>query len=205
MKHSTQELIETVYQYFPRNLTGRDPQYGRTTEWERQRAARVSASARYDDWRGLLRRLQARYPRQNFPEVEIHDRSLFLRSPTAAEHLDRCFTGQVWLPFHAPSEKHHMLEFLVSFVVPYYILRSERQIPVEPRAGELGIRFDTSFDLTPDDVPFANAIVEEIEQTFPGHEPMDPQVGLTVVPDVVAGGKWFGEATLFTCLFSDAW
>jgi hypothetical protein len=98
-----------------------------------------------------------------------------------------------------------MLEFLVSFVVPYYVLRSERQIPQEARAGELDVRFDTSFDLTPDELPIAKAIVEEVEQTFPDHEPLDPQVGLTVVPDVVAGGRWFGEATIFTCLFSDSW
>ena len=30
-------------------------------------------------------------------------------------------------------------------------------------------------------------------------------VGLTVVPEVEAGNKAFGEATLFTCLFSDDW
>ena len=51
----------------------------------------------------------------------------------------------------------------------------------------------------------ARAIAEEIEVTFPGYQPISPEVGLTVVPDVEAGGKSFGEATIFTCLFSDNW
>lgn len=205
MKHSVQQLIDTVHEYFPRDLPDSDPRYETTAEWDRRKAARVPASARYEDWRRLLHDLESRFPPDEYPGVQIHNRSLFLQSPVAAVHLDRCFTGQLWLPVRSSAETHHMLEFLVSFVVPYYVIRSECQIPRDPRPGELPIVFEKSFALSPDEVPFAKAIAEEIETVFPGHEAIDREVGLTVVPDVVAGSKWFGEATIFTCLFSDGW
>lgn len=41
--------------------------------------------------------------------------------------------------------------------------------------------------------------------TFPDHEPMPPEVGKTIVPDVIGGGNLHGESTLFGCLFSDNW
>ncbi len=71
------------------------------------------------------------------------------------------------------------------------------------RQGKPAVNAVSSFEISPADEPFAKAIAEEIEATFPGHEPMPPEVGLTIVPDVVAGRGWFGEATLFGCLFSD--
>lgn len=205
MKHSTQQLLDMAYEYFPRGVTRRDPGYELTAEVLRQKAARIPASAQYDRWRGMLRRLRDRFPADQYPGVEVHNQSLFLQVPTAGANKDRCFTGQVWLPIRAPREKHHMLEFLVSFVVPYYAIRSECQIPRQPAPGELDTDFETSFDLTPDEEPFARAATEEIERTFSGYEPINQDVGLTVVPDIVAGSRWFGEATIFTCLFSDSW
>ncbi len=75
----------------------------------------------------------------------------------------------------------------------------------EPQEKMPRVRQVRTFVLSPDEEPFAKVIAEEIETTFPGYEPILPEVGLTVVPDVQAGNKWFGEAAIFTCLFSDNW
>jgi hypothetical protein len=238
MKPSLQDLIAKSYDLFPRGIERRDPRYAETPEVRRQKAARIPASARYNDWRSMVRRLRAQFPENIFPGVEIHNECLFLQSPTAGADNDRCYTGGLSLPSRSPEETHHRLDFLVSFVVPYYILRSSHMVD-EPETPELppGLRPRTifigdtcyalppdpnavedeprqkrrlkrqveSFTLSPDEEPFAKAISEEIETTFPGYEPIPPEVGLTVIPDVQAGGKWFGEATIFTCLFSDNW
>jgi hypothetical protein len=206
MKHSVQELFEVAYQYFPRGMVRGDPGHEQTPEVLRQKAARVPASARYEDWRIMLRRLRVRFPEEQFPGFMVNNLSLFLQVPTASD-FDRCYTGELWLPVRSAKEKHHDLEFLVSFVVPYYTIRSECHLfnGRLTRKGNPDVDVETSFDLSPDELPFATAIEEEIRTTFPGHEPILPEVGLTVVPDVQAGNKWFGESTIFTCLFSDRW
>ena len=49
-----------------------------------------------------------------------------------------------------------------------------------------------------------DAIVPEIEATY-GCEPMPPEVGRVVVPDVATNHRRIGEATLYDCLLNDSW
>ncbi len=205
MRHSIQQLMDTAHEYFPRGILPRDPGYEQTPEWLRQKAARVGVVGQYQTWRALLRRLEARFAGDQSHGVEVRNQSLFLQAATSGTPWDRCFTGQLPLPCRTPNESAHYLEFLVSFVVPYYAIRSERHVRAASADAEPRVEVETSFELSPDEVPFAETIAEEIERSFPGHERMPPDIGLTVVPDVQAGSKWFGEATLFTCLFSDTW
>ena len=205
MKHSVEELIDVAYQYFPRGIAQRDAQYAETPEVARQKAARGPASARYNDWRALLRRLEARFPAERFAGVEVHNRSFFLQSATAAVHQDRCFTGELWYPSRDPELEHEKLEFFISFAVPYYAICRVRHVLSRHSGKVTGLSTERSFDMTADDLPYSEAIAEEIRRTFPDHEPIAPEVGLTVVPDVQAGNNWFGESTIFTCLFSDSW
>lgn len=237
MRHSVQELVATAHEYFPRGIPSVDPRYGQSPEVLRQKAVRVPVSAQYVRWRAMLDGLRLRFPEAQFPGVHVENACYFLQVATATNH-DRCFTGQIWLPARSPLETHHKLEFLVSFVVPYYVLQSSHfeddlETPEVPAAkrGRIVIEGDTmyvfppdpnavddepketkprrkevrSFTLSPDEEPFARAIAEEIEVTFPRCEPIPPEVGLTVVPGVEAGSRSFGEATIFTCLFSDNW
>lgn len=170
----------------------------------------------------------------------LQNYSLFLQSPTAAGTVDRCYTGVLSLPSPRPGEKGSTLEFLVSFVVPYYVIYSSGLVEDEEKTAAMrasqaasvcvfvndtcfvlpvgvvkpellaqerplrAMEQVRSFAFSADEQPFVRAIKEEIETTFPGHEPMLPEVGLTVVPDVQAGARWFGESTIFTCLFSDS-
>jgi hypothetical protein len=60
--------------------------------------------------------------------------------------------------------------------------------------------YDT-FDLLPDQRPYAEWIAREIEVTF-GCEPMPPEIGTVLVPEL-ATPKLPGETRLYDCLFSD--
>src|SRR5262249_12093676 len=62
-------------------------------------------------------------------------------------------------------------------------------------------RHHVTFDLLPEERPYAEWIAREIEATF-GCEPMPPEVGTVFVPDL-ATPKLPGEIRLYDCLFSD--
>ena len=62
-------------------------------------------------------------------------------------------------------------------------------------------RLYVTFDLLPDERPYAEWIAREIETTF-GCEPMPPEVGTVLVPDL-ATPKLPGEVRLYDCLFSN--
>jgi hypothetical protein len=47
--------------------------------------------------------------------------------------------------------------------------------------------------------------VDEMKLLFPQHEPMPPNIGNLVVPDVMAGNQMIGRATLYHCFFTDSW
>lgn len=202
MKHTVQELIAIAYTYFPRAMLTSDPRFAGTPEAARQRAACDAASRRYGAWREVLERLRHRFPEERFPGISVVDGSPFLQVAGAEPFLDRCFTGRLGLPPRDAAEKSHCLEILVSFVVPYYTIYSYTIGLPRERAATFGGEHRRRFDLTADEQPFAEAMVQEIGKAFPDHEPISPEIGFAVVPDVQAGNKWFGESTVFTCLFS---
>ena len=205
MKHSVDELVAIAHQLFPKGMPDRDPRYFETPEVQRQLAARIPASARYEDWCALLSRLKARFTEQGLAGVEVQNLSLFLKVPTAAALLDRCFSADLLLPVRAPSDEHSRLRFFVSFVVPYYTIFREIDAPLGRPKSASDLITQRTFDMSPEELPYSTAIAEEIETSFPGYEPISPAIGQAIVPDVVTGTKWFGEATIFNCLFSDHW
>ncbi len=197
MKHTIEQLIAIAHEYFPRGMDYTDPGYLETPEAQRQKAARVPASARYDDWRALLARLQDR-----LPDTSVTNGSPFLQVASATLH-DRCFDGRIDVPPRHENEKQHYLEVYVSFVVPYYIIRScSITFPAE-RKAMFGGKHEKTFELSTDELPYAKAIAEEIAITFPEHESIPPEIGLVVVSDVGTANRRLGEATILSCLFSD--
>lgn len=203
MKHTTEELVEIVYSYFPRGLRGDEPHYKQTPEYRRRIEARNPASARFREWCAMLSRLKERLS-DGLRDIGVQNGSPFLASPNAAT-LDRCFTGALWLPPRSPQESHHQLEFLVSFVVPYYFIHSSWMVRRAEPAGSRALEPKISFDFSPDEAVFVEALKEEIDLTFPGYELMPPDVGKRIIPDVIGGGNLYGESTIYGCLFSDNW
>lgn len=196
MKHTVPELLEIAYTYFPRVPQEEEratPEYQRRLEAHR----RAGAGESYEAWRVMLRRLRVRLNEAENPDIEVRNQSTRLLAPDDAP-LDRCYCGCVYLPSRRPEEVSHRVSFRVSFVVPYYYIYSIHQVTTP---GDFEYRI--SFSFSEDEVPFAQAVEEEIRQSYPGHEPMGPDVGLIVVPDVATTYQQPGEATIYDCLFTD--
>ena len=78
----------------------------------------------------------------------------------------------------------HPLGVHVSLLGPYYGIR---------RPG------------APGDEPAALDVAQEIEATYRGYEPIPPELGDEVVPDVDLDMRRFGKATVYDCLLSPEW
>jgi hypothetical protein len=98
---------------------------------------------------------------------------------------------------------------------PAYSARIYRPKDYEP-ALSLSTRASLSFHVSllgpyygvhirgePDEI--SAAVVEEIEATYPGYQPISPELGNEVVPDVSMEWAFMGEATIYVCLFSNVW
>jgi hypothetical protein len=201
VKHSTEELIHIAYRYFPRGIWETDPRYKLTEEYGRRKNARALASADYEIWRTLLRRIQARFPVEQYPGRIVEDRSLFMQSTTAGP-VDRCFSGALSIRDRAPDAGEHEFGFAVSFVAPYYIVYIAREVRLEQPVGDRETRRDISFEPYPDELPFVQGIASEVEAIFPGYEAMPPGVGHVILPDVDVLDE-FINVTLFDCLFNE--
>lgn len=203
MKHTIEELRAVAYHYFTRGGWSGEPDYAQTADFARQQEVHVRGSAGYGVWSAMLDRVAARYCSTQAADLMIENLSLFLQSPTTTP-FDRCFTGALWLPVRGVEEKHHALGFSVSFVVPYYVIYSACQIYLDEPVGERESRREICFRLSPDELPYARGIAEEIEASYPDHAPMPPEIGKVILPDLNVLHD-FGEVTLHDCLFTSNW
>jgi hypothetical protein len=53
--------------------------------------------------------------------------------------------------------------------------------------------------------PVAHEVIREIEATYPGYQPIPPELGNEVVPDVEMDGALMGTATIYIALLSKVW
>lgn len=226
------ELIDVIYTYYPRGVSGEDPERAQTEEARRLVEARRSAGINSSAYLAMVRRLEA-----HFPGI-VSDTSVHLLT---GSH-DACYSGAVHLPT-ATGEHRHTLKYRVSILAPYYIVYSSRVfddlagtegaeafratpprtarffvhdtmyvLPAgmvkaelrEPDSETKARRQDIRFDFAPDEQPCAARIVQEIESTW-GYQRMPPEVGRVIVPDVSTDVQPLGEATLYDCLFTDNW
>ena len=200
MKHTVDELLAIAYSYYARGITHADPGYYDTQERQRLIDARRHAGTedRFERWRHMIFRLEAR-----FPDSHVMDRSLHLHTGT----WDACYSGWLIMP-PLPGEDQRHIGFLVSFLVPYYVVYTSRVTFLDmhdPAHREDWVQQKIAFTFAPDEEPYARAVIAEIEATYPDHEPMPPEVGQMIVPGVVTSRRYIDTATLFDCLFSDEW
>ena len=197
MRHSLSELLAVVYRFYPRGLRQYDPGYKATEEYRRLVQARIHAGADGNPWDVFLDRLSVRFPDE--PKGTIQNGSVHL--PTG--RMDAGYIGCFWLPPRGPWEKNHMIGFLVSFLVPCYVVYSSAHISVSAKDPEAWSH-QIHFTFSPDEAPCAQVITEEIVSAFPDYELMPPEIGNVVVTDVEPNSP-MGKATLYHCLFTDAW
>lgn len=209
MKHAIEQLMTAAYELFPKGMQGDEPGYADTPEVKNQRRVTAQARVSYTAWRSVLRALEETYPEAQFPGVSVQDLSMGL----LAEHGDaddRCFAANLWLPTRDTEEHAHYILFRVSFVVPYFSIQSTSLKYTDlyyttMRLAPGAVRAHDSPVLSPDELSFGLKIEEAIQGAFPGYEAMSATIGNTIVPDIVVGGHFFGEATLFDALFSVHW
>ncbi|AUX39384.1 hypothetical protein SOCE26_007750 [Sorangium cellulosum] len=225
MKHSINQLLDIVYQYYPRetkNTDDVDKQLrSHIEEHARLVAARLQAS-KDERWHSMLRRIEERLPGM------LMNHSLHL--PTGG--WDGCYSFSINLSRFAGRT----LWFQVSFLAPYYITHGASTIEIVKQLRDSfvvkfrGVLFIVSrspldpklisnpdhdsprtvvikqqhvtFELSPDEQRYADWIANDIEATF-GCERMPPEVGTVFVPDVKGGLHPSGVARIYDCLFSD--
>ncbi|WP_437752306.1 hypothetical protein [Sorangium sp. So ce1389] len=225
MKHSVRDLLDVVYRYHPRGIDGIEQadtqRYKETEEYGRLVAARRRAAAD-ERWPALLRRIEER-----FPDCPVMNDSLHL--PTGS--LDACYSFSFSLPSAANGRTlWFKISFLVPYYTVYgyrlvqfvrqperfrvvfggikfFISRSPRDPELVSNSDEerlMSVTFNESyidFELSADELPYAEWIARDIEATF-GCERMPPEVGVVLVPDVTVNLRTVGEARLYDCFFT---
>jgi len=106
--------------------------------------------------------------------VTLQDRSSYL----FGSGFDSAYLATVIYPSQGEA---YGLGFHVSILGPYYVVH---------RMGR------------PGEEPHARAVIQEIEATYRGYEPIPPEIGDMVVPDITLDAKSFGQATVYDCLLS---
>lgn len=184
MKHTVDELLQIIEKHYWRSTSydESEPHSARDCLIE----ARKAAGKPNTPWRELLARLYARFPNR------VTNRSLHL----AGGGFDACYSLTV---DHPPQT----ISVLISIIAPYYVVYSSRKVDRTYRDSDPAKL--QAFDLDDDEKADAQIIVDEMKQLFPEHEPMLPDIGNIVVPDVMAGNQELGKATLYHCLFTDSW
>lgn len=237
MKHTFEELLGIVYRYYPRGLGSAeqiDVHHRNETEEHARLVAARRRAATDERWPALLDRISDR-----FPEASVMNHSLHL--PTGS--MDACYSFTLDLPnatdkrmlyFHVsflapyyfahgwgvPEIAKRKGDFKVilhglSFPIRREELGPEHVTnPDELLAESVSVKsIQISFDLLPEEQPYAQWIAREIEATF-GCEPMPEEVGMLVVPEVltprwtcvpeVPTPRWTRvPARLYDCLFTD--
>ncbi|WP_437672220.1 hypothetical protein [Sorangium sp. So ce131] len=183
MKITRSELLDLVYRFYPRGMHKISRIHvppGELVYVDTEEHRRLVEAAN---------RGRAEYPTW---EAMIHllgdryglqNESLSLVSGGAdPAYSARIYRPKDLEPVPSPNSRAS-LSFHVSLLGPYYGIHD---------AGE------------PDEIPAA--VAQEIEATYPGYQPIPPELGNEVVPDVdMDGVKMMGEATIYMCLFSPKW
>lgn len=197
MKHSINGLLDIVYHYYPRGMWDFEPGYDDTAEYRRLDATRKQAASG-KAWHKLLDRLRLQF------NHGIFNRSLAL----ASFKSDAC----TWVTHSLPpdpsrnsrnNDEDHEIGLAISFLAPYYVIYSSRRVDRKFRESEPERLH--AFDLDEDEKADAQIMIDEMKLLFAEHEPMPPEIGNIVVPDVMAGNQELGKATLYHCFFTDSW
>lgn len=172
------ELIEVVYQFYPRELWTTSPGYDDTPQRRRLVAAARRGAAEYPVWKAMLRRLEARY---HYMDCSLH---ILGRSVDAAYTAQLGVRGREEEDAEIVRKRGWRLRFgcSVSLLGPYYVVRHTGSPGEDPQE-----------------------VAREIEATYAGYRPIPPEIGDVVVRDVALDTRGFGEVTIANCLLSTHW
>jgi hypothetical protein len=105
------------------------------------------------------------------------------------------------------SVQNESISLLAGWVIPAYSARIwlTDETALSFHVSLLGPYCGIHLPGIPEEEPVAREIAREIEATYPGYQPIPPELGNEVVPDVEMDWAIMGEATIYTCLFSNVW
>lgn len=192
VKHSVEHLLQIIYHFYPRGICQDDPRWSGTVEYRRLVDARLRAGAERDRWLTMLGHL-----RQQFPDREVSDRSLHLISGS----YGACHAAELVVAHRMDDIDRHVLGFVVSFLVPYYVIYSHRSFRLDAASLD-GKPPATRLEADEGELVFWRGIATEIEKTY-GSEPMSAHVGQVLVRDVMPDNRAMGEAMIYDCIFAD--
>lgn len=226
MKHSLNELLDIIYRYYPRGVGITDDVdiqlRNATEEHARLVAARIRAS-KDDRWHAMLRRVEGRFPGMVMNEslhlpsggcdgcysfrldlTESTGRTLWFQVSFLAPYYIIHGSRTIEIVKQQPTDF-----FLVDFrgmhfrvsrspLDPRLISNPDHEIP---RTVTVKREYVT-FELSPDEEPYADWVAQEIEAIF-GCERMPPEVGTALVPEVATDLRIPGEVRVYDCLFSE--
>ncbi len=226
VKHTQGELLDIIYRYYPRGVGIVDGDIDIQLIYDSEEHARLVAAQQKavtdERWHAMQRRID-----EHFPDATLVNYSRHLPGGQDACYsfliLPPEITGQEQLWFHVSFLAPYYIIFSSrltdivkeprkdSFRVIWFGLHF--QVQRSPFDPELIANVDDetrklvtikrryiTFDLLPDERPYAEWIAREIEAIF-GCEPMPPEVGTVLVPDL-ATPQLPGEVRLYDCLFS---
>jgi hypothetical protein len=221
MKPSLEDLLPIIYQYYHPRSADQDglaelEEFNETPEHLRLIAARKRAGYEADAWRGLLQRL-----RERFPSCTVET----MLAPLQAGRYDAAYTGKLNLPFALPHKQdEYALGFLVSFIVPYFLIYRRRcrtmdSAPERPPASVDESEYSEyleahgapilweplGYEFTAEEAPYAKGLIEEIQAAYPGYSPMPPELLDVKVPDAWFSSDECGTETVFAHVFTTNW
>jgi hypothetical protein len=231
MKHSIEELLAVVYRHYPRGIQSEDPRYEDSEEHRRLVAARRAAGAASEPWRALLRRLNERFPECGAQNGSLHLPTgacdagycggLYRRTTPHGEHHHSVeFRVSFLVPYYlvygfrvvddtveeAAGDGPPVWFDANGCYIGAKLEGTGDSAELQPARWTRSSkrRIERWFAPRADDQGYWDALVAEIEATF-GCEPMPLDLARTVVPGVMTGLRWFGQATLGDCLMSHSW
>lgn len=194
MKHTTRELIELVYRFYPRGARGGVPGPESSEENRRLLDTKARAAADLGRFREMLDRLTTRISGSSVFET------LYL-IPYGPEHWDACLQANLKLPTVPPQDGAHELVMMVSVLVPYYLLYSSIHFNIKGDRFGRAKHARSSWIFTPAERPYVDEVAREIETTY-GYERMSPEIGRLTVPLLEPDLGFTDVWTLFDYFFT---
>jgi hypothetical protein len=185
MSVSLTSLLDAVYRHYPRDMWSDDPAHASTLETKRLRDAQKSARTDRSRLISLMEAIEA-----DMPGVKAMDLSYLA--------YDACYIVRLNVdPVEEETTRWREVVTCISVIAPVYLLY---QALIEVAiSGEQ--RSTIAYAPDPEVTPLWRVVARQVERLF-DYAPVEPELGLTIVPDVQVQNVLLGDATLYDCLFT---
>jgi hypothetical protein len=229
MKHTLDALLDIVYRYYPRGVGISDDidiQAREATEEHARLVAARRQAATDERWHAMRRRISERFPDAPLMNHSLHlptggldaCYSFTISRPEVLRHEELWFQVSFLAPYYIIFSSRLIESDVVAQVRGFTFVLHGMQCYIPRSAASPGLILNldegvesvtikqrdvvVTFDLSPEERPYAEWIAREIEATF-GCERMPPEVGTVLVPDLTVNSNLVRQIRLYDCLFSD--